>query len=77
MKNTYALKVIYTKDIHNIADYQKAINEARTLYFEGLKSVFDYCGGKLFKQRNGWSGKRGDIEYLCVKAPNKYEEKTL
>lgn len=67
--NTYALKVIYTKDIHNVAEYQKAIENARTLYFKGLQSVFDYCGGKLFRQRHGWSGSRGNIEYLCVKAP--------
>jgi len=69
MKNTYALKVIFTGNIHSIDEYTRAIENARTLYFEGLQSVFEYCGGKLFKQRHGWSGCRGSIEYLCVKAP--------
>lgn len=67
--NKYALKVIYTGNIRSIEEYQKAIEDARTIYFDGLRSVFDYCGGKLFRQRHGWSGMRGNIEYLCVKAP--------
>lgn len=71
MKNTYALKVVYTDNIHNVGDYQRAIERAQTYYFEGLKEVFDFCGGRLFRQRYGWSGTRGCIEYLCVKVPKK------
>ena len=61
----YGVKKIDMANINNVDDYNKAYNNATIHYCNGLQEVEKYCGGKLHKQRNGYSGVNGNIEYIA------------
>ena len=65
--NKYAVKIIDWGTIHSLEDYTEALNAASITYCDGLKAVWDYCGGKLHKERRGYSGMRGNIEYIAYR----------
>ena len=62
---TYKVQKIDLTYVGTIDEYHHAINESEIRYCEGLKEVEKYCGGKLHKQRNGYSGVKGNIEYIA------------
>ena len=50
-------------------NYAAALEKAETVVLIGLNAVFEYCGGKLYKGRCGFSGYnygRG-IDYTAVR----------
>lgn len=63
----YRVKRINISKIKDINDYWNAVNNATIHYCNGIKELRDYCGGKLHKQRNGYSGINGNIEYVAEK----------
>lgn len=65
--NKYAVKVLDLNTIHTPEEHFEAFNAAPITYCDGLKAVWDYCGGKLHKQRCGYSGMRGNVEYIAYK----------
>lgn len=64
---TYRVQKIDLTYVGTIDEYNHAVNEAEIRYCYGLKEVEKYCGGKLYKQRNGYSGTIGNIEYIAEK----------
>lgn len=67
MKTQYRVKRIILKPNMTIDDYWKAINEASVKYCNGIDELRRYCGGSLHKQRCGYSGINGNIEYVAEK----------
>lgn len=67
MKNQYAVRRITLKPNMTMDEYWEAINNASIKYCNGLDEVWAYCGGKLHRQRHGYSGINGNIEYVAEK----------
>ena len=64
---TYKVKKINLSKVNNLDEYWDAVNKAQIKYCKGLKEVKEYCGGKLHRERNGYSGIIGDIEYVAIR----------
>lgn len=62
---TYRVKKINLDTAKTIEGYWKAINAASIHYCNGLKELREFCGGKLHRRRNGYSGINGNIEYVA------------
>ena len=65
--NTYAVKKINLSKINNLDEYWNAVNRAQIKYCKGLKEVKEYCGGKLHRERCGYAGIIGNIEYVAIR----------
>ena len=63
---TYQVKKINLKNIKTIGEYWDAVNKAPVHYCNGLEELRAYCGGRLHRQRAGYSGINGDIEYVAI-----------
>ena len=61
----YRVKKIDCSEIRTPGEYQEALTNAPVKYCNGLNEVWNYCGGKLHRQRVGYSGCIGDIEYIA------------
>lgn len=67
MKKLYCVKKIDLSRIETIDEYWRAVNKATPHYVEGLKGLDDFCGGRLVRQRCGYSGKIGNFEFVAVR----------
>lgn len=65
--NQYMVKKINMENVRTCAQYWNAVDNATIKYCNGLKEVWEYCGGRLHRGRCGYSGTRGNIEYLAVR----------
>ncbi len=63
--NQYRVKKINLANVKNVDDYWNAVNNATIHYCTGLKEVYEYCGGKLHRERCGYAGVSGNIEYVA------------
>ena len=63
----YRVKRINLKHVNTLDEYWKAVNAATVHYCNGLQELRDYCGGRLHRQRAGYAGINGDIEYVAEK----------
>lgn len=63
----YRVKKIDISKVKDIDDYWNAVKNASIKYCNGIKELREYCGGKLYRQRNGYSGINGNIEYVAEK----------
>lgn len=64
---TYALYVIdHTKPIP-LDEYNAILTGKPHHYFDKLHHVFEFCGGKLHRGRIGYSGLKGNTEYVAFK----------
>ena len=63
----YMVKKINLSKVKTIPEYWDAVNKATIKYCNGLDELKKYCGGSLHRQRNGYAGIIGDIEYVAVK----------
>lgn len=61
----YRVKKIDISKAKNLDEYWKAVNNATVHYCNGLDELRAYCGGKLHRQRNGYAGINGNIEYVA------------
>ena len=61
----YAVKKINLEKVKNINDYWNEVQKASIKYCNGIEELKQYCGGKLHKQRNGYAGINGNIEYVA------------
>ena len=61
----YMVKRIDLSKVNTIDEYWEAVKKATIKYCNGLDEVTQYCGGKLHRQRNGYSGINGNIEYVA------------
>ena len=66
--NTYAVKKINLGNTTDITSYLEEVEKAEVKYCKGLSEVWQYCGCKLRKERTGYSGIVGNIEYIAVRA---------
>ena len=60
----YKVKKINLDKVDNLDDYWNEVKNASVKYCNGIKELTEYCGGKLHRQRNGYSGIIGNIEYV-------------
>ena len=63
----YRVKRVNISKIKDINDYWNAVKNATIYYCNGIEELREYCGGKLHRQRNGYSGINGNIEYVAEK----------
>lgn len=63
----YRVKKITLKQNMGVNEYWSAVNNATIHYCNGIKELREYCGGTLHRQRNGYSGINGNIEYIAEK----------
>ena len=64
---TYKVKKINLSKVNNLDEYWDAVNKAQIKYCKGLKEVREYCGGKLHRERCGYAGIIGNIEYVAIR----------
>ena len=67
MKTVYEVKKVDLSKVRNVDDYWERVNNAPIHYCNGTKELWEYCGGKLHRQRAGYSGIKGNIEYVAVR----------
>lgn len=63
----YRVKRINLTKVKNVDDYWNEVKNATIKYCNGMEELKEYCGGKLHRQRNGYSGINGNIEYVAEK----------
>lgn len=64
--NKYELRVIkYQQRPVSAEEYEKAWNEATTIICNGLKEVWNECGGKLHRERHCYAGTDGIYEFIA------------
>ena len=63
----YKVKKINLKNCYDMDEYQKRAQNASVHFCKGQKELIEYCGGKLKKERCGYCGIIGDIEYIAEK----------
>ena len=51
--------------VKNVDEYWNEVNKASIKYCNGIKELREYCGGNLHRQRNGFAGINGNIEYVA------------
>lgn len=66
----YIVKKIDLSNVKTVDEYQNAVKKATIQYCNNLKEVETYCGGKLHRQRAGYSGMCGNVEYIATKISN-------
>lgn len=65
--NTYCVKKIDIRTVKTVEEYNAAIEQAEPYYCHGLQEVWNYCGGKLHRQRAGYNGTSGYIDYIAYR----------
>ena len=63
----YALYVIDHTEPLTLDEYSAKLTGAPDHYFNKLRDVFAFCGGKLRRGRLGYAGLKGNIEYVAFK----------
>ena len=63
----YRVKKINLDKVNNLDEYLDAVKKASVKYCNGIKELRKYCGGNPHRQRNGYSGINGNIEYIAEK----------
>lgn len=63
--NTYRVKKINLTSVKTPDEYWEAVQKATVHYCHGLKELQAFCGGRLHRQRNGYAGANGQIEYVA------------
>ena len=63
----FVLKVIDASDVTTPEQYNQKLSAASEHEFETLKAASDFCGCQLHRGRAGYSGYRGDMEYIVYK----------
>lgn len=64
---TYALyEIDHTKQM-SVDEYNTILTGTPHHYFDKLKDAESFCGGKLHRGRVGYSGFKGNVEYVAFK----------
>ena len=63
----YRVKKIDLTKAKNVDEYWVLVENAPIKYCNGIAELREYCGGHLHRQRNGYSGINGNIEYVAEK----------
>lgn len=61
----YRVKRINLSKVKTMDDYWNEVKKATIKYCNGIAELREYCGGKLHRQRNGYAGINGNIEYVA------------
>jgi hypothetical protein len=64
---TYALYVIDHTTPISLDEYNTILTGKPHHYFDKLRDVFEFCGGKLRRGRLGYAGLKGNTEYVAFK----------
>ena len=65
--NPYEVKKIDMSKVKTMDEYWAGVRSAPVHYCKGLKELREYCGGKLHRERHGYAGVNGSIEYVAVR----------
>lgn len=65
--NTYRVKRIDLTGIKTPEEYWSRVETAGIVYCVGVKALRAYCGGRLHRERCGYAGINGNIEYVAEK----------
>lgn len=60
----YRLRKVLLDCVRTVDEYNHALNEAESMYFQKLKEAEEYVGGKLKKQWCGYGGTDGKYDYI-------------
>lgn len=63
--NIYRVKKVNISKVKNTDEYWDAVNHASVHYIEGVNALREFCGGRLHRERNGYAGINGNIEYVA------------
>ena len=63
----YEVKRVDTRNVNTLDEYKKSIHSATTVFCDSLTDVWEFCGGKLHRERCGYSGVKGNFEYIAVR----------
>ena len=66
--NKYVVKRIDLSKVNTTEEYWDAVKRGQVHYCNGLKEVWEFCGGRLHRERHGYAGRIGNIEYVAVKS---------
>lgn len=61
----YAVKKINLDKADTMEKYWELVKNASIKYCNGLDELRQYCGGKLHRERCGYAGIIGNIEYVA------------
>lgn len=61
----YIVKRINLSKVKTMDDYWNEVKKATIKHCNGIEELREYCGGKLHRQRNGYAGINGNIEYVA------------
>ena len=64
---TYALYVIDHTTPMTVDEHNAKLREMPQHYFDRLKDVEAFCGGKLHRGISGYTGIQGNTEYVAIK----------
>ena len=64
----YEVKKIDMSDIKTVDDYTAALNSTTPVRLSGLKTVQDFCGVMLRRERAGYSASSGNFEFVISRA---------
>ena len=64
---TYKVKRIDLTGIKTPEEYWQRVENAGITYCVGIKALREYCGGRLRRERFGYAGINGNIEYVAEK----------
>lgn len=65
--NVYRVKKIDLSYVKTHDEYWHAVNNASVHYVNGIKGLREFCGGRLHRERCGYAGMNGNIEYVAEK----------
>lgn len=63
----YALYILDLTQINTPEKHNEAMSKPPHRYFDKLRDVEDYIGAKLPRHGFGYSGTKGDTEYVALK----------
>lgn len=63
---TYEIRAIDISKAMSVDDYEAAYNSAVPHICVGLRQTEGFCECKLRRERCGWYGVNGNIEYIAV-----------
>ena len=63
----YELKQIDLSSVEDIDNYHEAFNSAESKVFNSVNEAFNFCGMKLRRERCGYAGIKGNVEYILTR----------
>lgn len=63
----YALYTLDMSQIKTTEEYNAALRKPPTKYFDRLRELEEYCGGKLHPMNGAYHGSKGNTDFIAYK----------